>query len=215
MRKALLLIALLLGSAHAAAGQNLIPNATFDTGVDGWIPAPRGTGTIEWGPDFGQPPGALRLVGNDSATLPELCFPIPPGPVDYFWSADVYMDASDEFFLCSINYALYDAPDCSDSFATFVGDEDAFPWVRTQNQWEHLNFDIPGIDLHSVRIRSVRPVMGKLADIGSDDACVLDNVHFEIVPQAAAVPIPTVSSIGLALLAMLLVAAGLLVLRRS
>jgi len=212
MKRALLLTVLLLGGGHAASGQNQnqIPNATFDTGVDGWIAAPGGSGAIEWDPTFGQPAGSLRLVGNDDATLPELCFPAAPGAANYLWRADVYMDASDEFFLCSVNFALYDTPDCSDSFAFFVGDEDAFPWVRTPNQWEHLNFD-SYMDLRSVGYRSVRPVVGKLADIGSDDACVLDNVYFEIVapPQ-----IPTVSPVGLLVLAALTVAAALVVLRR-
>jgi len=210
MKRVLLLTVLLLGGAHAAAGQNLIPNSTFDTGIEGWIAPPGGSGAVEWDPAFGQPPGSLRVVGNDDVTVPELCFPVPAGVADYYWRADVYMDASDEFFLCSINFALYDTPDCSDSFAFFVGDDDAFPWVRTPNQWEHLNFDST-MDLRSVRINSIRPVMGKLADIGSDDACVLDNVYFEIVPAPT---IPTMNSVGLVLLAALTVAAALVVLRR-
>jgi len=212
MKRALLLTVLLLGGGHAAVGQNLIPNATFDTGIDGWMAPPGGSGAIEWDPAFGQPPGSLRVVGNDDVAVPELCFPIPPHYVDYYWRADVYMDASDEFFLCSINYALYDEPDCSDSFAFFVGDDDAFPWVRTPNQWEHLNFDLKGADLGYVGFRSVRPFVSKFADIGSDDACVLDNAYFAIVPTAP--PIPTMSSVGLVLLAALTVAAGLVVLRR-
>jgi len=212
MKKALLLIVLLLGSGHAASGQsqNQLPNATFDTGIDGWIAPPGGSGAIEWDPAFGQPAGSLRLIGNDDVAVPELCFPIPLGDIQYYWRADVYMDASDEFFLCSINYAAYDTPDCSDSFAFIVGDENAFPWVRTPNQWEHLNFDGYG-DLHSVGFRAVRPFVSKLADLGSDDACVLDNAYFEIVPPP---PIPAVSSVGLVLLAALTVAAGLVVLRR-
>ena len=144
-------------------------------------------------------------------TLPELCFPIPTQAADYYWRADVYMDASAEFFLCTINYALYDTPDCSDSFAFIVDD---FPGVLTPNQWEHLNFDLKGAGFSSVGYKAVRPVMGKLADIGSDDACVLDNVYFEIVPAPAPTTIPTVSSVGLVLLAALTVAAGLVVLRR-
>jgi len=150
--------------------------------------------------------------GNDDVTVPELCFPIPAGNVQYYWRADVYMDASAEFFLCSINYALYDHRDCSDSFAFIVGDENSFPWVRTPNQWEHLSFD-GDADFHSVGFRAVRPVMGKLADLGSDDACVLDNAYFEMVPLAATT-IPAVSPVGLVVLAALLVAAGLVVLRR-
>jgi len=213
MRKALLLTALLLGGGHVAIAQNLIPNANFDTGIDGWIAPPGGSGAVEWDPAFGQPPGSLRVVGRDDVTVPELCFPIPEGFVDYYWSADVYMDASDEFFLCSINYALYDAPDCSDSFAFIVGDENSFPWVKTPNQWEHLNFDLPETDFGVVGFRAVRPVMGKLADKGSDDACVLDNVYFGLAPPAPVPAIPTVSPVGLLLLAALLVTAGLVALR--
>jgi hypothetical protein len=206
---------LLLGSGHAAEGQNLLPNGTFDTGMDGWIAPPGGSGAIEWDPSFGQPPGSLRVVGNDDVAVPELCFLIPPQGADYYWHADVYMDASDEFFLCSINYALYDTPDCSDSFAFVVGDENAFPWVRTKNQWEHLNFD--GKNVHfgvGGTFKSVRPFVSKLADIGSADACVLDNAYFEIVPLATP-SIPTLSPVGLVLLAALLALAALVVLRRT
>ena len=128
-------------------------------------------------------PGLANVLADDSS---DVC-----SSVDYYWRADVYMDASDEFFLCSINYALYDTADCSDPFASIV---DIFPAVLTPNQWKRLEFDLLGTDFDSIGFHSVRPLLAKLADIGSDDACVLDNVYFEIVP--AATPIPTVSPVG-------------------
>jgi len=210
MKRALLLIVFLAGPA---AGQNLIPNATFDTDVNGWIAYPGGfAGAVEWSAVQGQPPGALRLVGEDDATIPVLCFPV----VDGFslFRADVYMDTSGEFILCSLNYAMYDSFDCSDSPAFWVDDGSgtAFPLVTAPHEWQTLELPFKG-DLRDVNIHSIRPIMGKLGDIDSDDACVMDNVYWEIIPRVPA-PIPAVNPAGLVLLAALTAGAAFVVLRR-
>ena len=88
-------------------GQELIDNGHFDTGIEGWIADefPDG-GTIAWASDPGQPPGALKFVGDGQVARPTECFQFTvAGELTY--SMDVFMETTGDFFSCTLNLNLY------------------------------------------------------------------------------------------------------------
>jgi hypothetical protein len=209
MKKTIMLIVLVFSYGHAAFGQNLIDNGTFDTDVTGWETTTYSTGVAEWEPALGQPPGALRFVGPDQIALTERCYPAVLG--GYFFRADGYMETTTDLLLCSIFWALYSSDDCSGSFAVNTSPPIS-SWVdfNSPNQWTSLNFNHKNIT-DWTGTRSIRPVLNKFGDGNGDDACIYDNVYLEI--QSAS-DIPAVSPTGLVLLVALTILAGLFVLRR-
>ncbi len=208
----LALVALVSCAASFAQNQNQLINGTFDTDVSGWMISPQFSGSFEWDPVLGQPAGALSITGVEQAILSEDCYSAGAG--DYYFHADAYMKTSGDFLFCNIEWALYETDDCSGSVSMFL----PLPlssWVFEQNQWERLEWNRVGASNNS-GVRAARPLLGKaLGTAGSDDACVFDNVYFEIiVDPVAPPPIPAVSPAGLTVIALLLGFAGLVVLRR-
>ncbi len=205
----ILTLLLVLGGCHASFAQNLLVNGTFDTGITGWVVDPSDPGGAEWDPTLGQPPGALSLTGEYQRIFPEPCYLAVPGT--YRFRADAYMKTNGDGLFCSIEWALYHTEDCSDSYAIIVSPP-VGSWVLEMNQWESLSFDRPGLQFLD-GTKAVRPYLGKAIDENGDDACVFDNVYFEIIPTPVT-SVPAVSSVGLAVLTVLLGLAGFVVLRR-
>jgi len=214
----LALAALVSCAASFAQNQNQLVNGTFDTDVSGWMADPwhpERPGVAEWDPILGQPPGALSITDDYGSILTEACFPVPAGAGDYYFEADAYMKTSGTPLFCNIEWALYETADCSGSYA-ILRPEPLSSWVFEQNRWERLEWTMIGLS-NNAGTKAARPVLGKavLGAADPDDACVFDNVYFEvIVDPVAPPPIPAVSPAGLAVIALLLGFAGLVVLRR-
>jgi len=211
------LLALMLGSGETQGQPELIGNGTFDANTDGWTLSEFSTGTVEWTATQGQPPGALKLVdGEDQVAVPTACFHFEPGTV--FFTADVFMETSFQFVDCGLNLFFYaEASDCTGEYGSIpiIGGISILPEVETPNQWEHLVLEVPIPDDPSeTGVLSFRPVMVKLNDYGADDACIFDNASLRIVPRGVT-EVPTLSSLGFAVLVILLAAAALVVLRRA
>ncbi len=119
--------------------------------------------------------------------------------------------------VCLINFMLYLESDCSGEGSPIidVNGTGIFPFVIAPNTWEHLKFEFPiGQDtLDQSGILGIRPLIVKLGDFRSDDACLYDNVSLTYAPLPVT-QVPTVGSLGLAVLAALLGVAGLITLRR-
>jgi len=204
-------------AAVPTLGQAVISNGTFDANIAGWILNPDipTSGYIEWTAIQGQPPGALRFVGEDAGAFTTDCFTFETGLLAF--SADAFMETSGEFVFCHLNYLLYSTSDCSDEPATFVvvGGVIPVPYTHSANTWERLTFElpVPPDPFNSTGFMTYRPILHKAEDFAGDDACVFDNVSLTLGPLPAP-PIPVADSVGLGLLAALLALVGLTVLRR-
>lgn len=198
----------------AATAQNLVSNGTFDSGIEGWMTDGTGPGTISWDATRGQPPGALRFPDFNQSAISEEC--LIPQVGTYTLSTDAYMETSGEFVLCTVNFFLYQSTDCSgEGGEVIILDGPGFPSVTEANTWQRLetDFGILPIIIEDPPFYSMRPMLIKSGNSLSDDTCLFDNVSLTFTPIAAA-EIPAVGPLGLAVLAALLGAAGLLILRR-
>lgn len=209
---------LLCLAVGASAQQELIDNGSFDTDVDGWMAGMvvGSNGTIEWGSSQGQPPGALRMVGDDQDALPEECFQTTAGFITF--SADGYMETSGDFLGCGLNFFFYrESTDCTGEFFVIGtgGGDTVPPILGAQNEWETLEFVVPlsSDGILDLKIPSFRPIFSKFDDFNSDDACVWDNASLRIVPIQPT-SIPTMSEAGLAVLSVLIALIALLLLRK-
>lgn len=201
-------------------GVQLLENGTFDANVDQWTVGLvfGSTGTIEWSSTQGQPPGSLRIVGDDQNAFPEECFTMTPGVFSF--SADAFMDntASGEFIGCGLNLAMFnEADDCTGDFATIAIVDGSYtpPSLDTPQVWQNLEIALPLTEqtIADLSIVSFRPLLEKYGDFNSDDACVWDNASMTIAPFP--ITVPTMNEIGLGVLGVLLALAALTVLRRT
>ena len=202
-------------------GQELIDNGHFDTGIEGWIADefPDG-GTIAWASDPGQPPGALKFVGDGQVARPTECFQFNvAGELTY--SMDVFMETTGDFFSCTLNLNLYkDANDCTGNFAVIAEIPRIFhlPEATIPNQWQELVFELPLPEnpAEATNALSYQPVILKDFDENGDDACIFDNVSLVFTPAPQNITeVPVTSPVGLGIFAGLLALGAGLVLRRG
>ena len=207
-----------LAFAPVALAQELITtNRTFDANIDEWATLFPGGGTIAWTPSQGQPPGALRFVGDSQIARPTDCYQLTdPGLLTF--SFDGFMETTGDLLTCSMNFRLYtDAADCTGPYSEFVeGFGIDLPDVAVPNQWEHLVFElpIPEDPVNETGVMSYHPVLFKSGDLNGDDFCVFDNVSLFFAPTPVTA-IPTMNEKALAVLAALLALAAVAVLRRK
>ena len=190
MRPVILSIVLILFVSTAGFSQGYF--YSFDSGEEDWkgvVPP----ATVSWEPALGNPPGSLRAQGAASPCI------AAPDVGDWHIQADVFSDGANG---CYLTVESYRFPDCTGSASgAFVDDQTVL-----NDQWVTLSFDFPlALVQPYFRIEVIRrSTMG---------TCLLDNV--EAVGPLGPAGIPTLGEVGLVLLGLTLLGAGILMVRRS
>jgi len=206
----------LLFIASQSSAQELIANGSFDSNLDGWASSPDSTGIISWTGSQGQPPGAMKFIGEDQEALLLDCFHLVPGTITF--SSDAFMETSGEFVSCHLNFFLYtEATDCTGPFGVFtiIGEDTVIPEVENPNEWERLVLEVqvPNNPAET-GVLSFRPIMVKFGDFMGDDACIFDNASLRIVPRGVT-EVPALSPAGFAVFGALLSLVALVALRKA
>ncbi len=157
-----------------AQAQEVISNGTFDTDITGWQEAvPTSSGTLEWSPSLGLPPGALRIVGEDQSAATVDCFATVSAGLEI--TSDAFMETNGEFVGCSVDFHFFDSSDGSG--APQVSSPPPL-FVSSPNQWESLSRTLSNALPGTL---SFRPTLAKTGDSMGDDACLFDNVSAMIL----------------------------------
>lgn len=208
---ALLIASTLLATTGATAQPNLLQNGTFSADLDGWtLPNEPGVDVV-WHP-FGNPSGSMRVAidqPNTTAGVYSLCISGPPGR--YTVRGSSYRAAGEPaLMICRATIRGWTLPNCQGSMVTLgqPGPPALDQWV----DWEYVQFlgelssagiESIVVDLSAERLRST-----------GETTCYFDNIALT-GPIPSSLEIPTLSELAITLLATLLAASAIGVLRRG
>lgn len=204
----------LIACSPVLAQSSVLPNGNFDASVSGWTYSGPATGSITWEPADGSPnAGSLRLstslfvVGGGPFTARSLgCAIVAPSDR---WTAEAVVKPEPGLSgpECTMQILVFSETDCT-GIETEVepraGGVSPGTWTPAA-QWS-----IPAWEAgNSI---SVRLLLEPHPPGGGTASCLFDSVRLYRSPSG--VEIPAASSVGLALLALLVAMAGVAMLRR-
>lgn len=220
MKKAVLaapLVIVFLSVSSCAAAQNLIPDPTFSSGISAWsVRDPTGTTQLQWidapgadgAPGYATMAPLLGIVSSFART----CIPVEAG-VTYSWGGFLRLDAAAGASSARIDVFFYSDSSCESVFSLSASTSppistlDAPGWYLRQGPDVTAPAEAASAAFEVVLI-SPSNVAGRVD---------FDNVYFGrqgLGPPSAIVPVPVVSPLALAALAVSLAGVGILALRR-
>jgi len=213
------LTAILVGSLPCE-GETVVLADDFSTGTAGWTYADRLDGSIDaqpgavmtWDSTEGAPdPGSLLLSTVEISTRVEAHWALGPcldSFPDEWRTRSMVKKTGSVFGHCEAYVSLFETPDCTGEGTIIGGHTDVS--LIAPDVWHSRGWTIDSY----AATPSARPVLVMSVSPGTAISCHFDSVVVTIDRGAAALEVPTLSAVGLLIMASVLVALAVAVLAR-